>query len=110
MGHKIIFSHGSAHSSGVMILFNKVTNFEPTNTSICAKGRYIFLEGIKDTANITSVNIYAPNYEREQCEFYESININFLNSVSTENIIMGGDFNTVLDISKDKKGGNTRKK
>ena len=41
---KMIFSHGSNHSKGVLILINERLQYEIRNTVIDDKGRYILLE------------------------------------------------------------------
>ncbi len=57
---------------------------------------------------ILSYNIYALNTQREQLVFLEDLRKVLLNSIGTsgENkIILGGDWNIVQDVMKDKKGG-----
>lgn len=55
--------------------------------------------------NITLANIYAPNEENPN--FFTSV-FNQLLDFKCEEIIVGGDFNLVLDVDKDKKGGFAR--
>ena len=69
------------------------------------EGRYILCDMMANGKNITLVNLYAPNDD----------NPNFFNTLFThlldfqcEEIIIGGDFNLVLDIEKDKSGGLAR--
>ena len=52
---------------------------------------------------MTLVNIYAPN--NDDPFFFENV-FNHLLTFECEETILGGDFNLVLDVQKDKKGGN----
>ena len=69
------------------------------------EGRYILCDMMANGKNIILVNLYAANDD----------NPNFFNTLFThlldfqcEEIIIGGDFNLVLDIEKDKSGGLAR--
>ena len=52
---------------------------------------------------MTLVNIYAPNNDNPA--FFQNLLCHIL-SFECEEVIVGGDFNLVLDVHKDKKGGN----
>ena len=52
---------------------------------------------------LTLVNIYAPNNDNPT--FFQNV-LGHLLSFECEKIIMGGDFNLVMDVQRDKKGGN----
>ena len=52
---------------------------------------------------LTLVNIYAPNNDNPT--FFQNV-LDHLLSFECEKIIMGGDFNLVMDVQRDKKGGN----
>ena len=51
---------------------------------------------------LTLCNLYAPNEDDE--DFFLSV-INQVETLPNDNRIASGDFNLVLDITKDKKGG-----
>ena len=53
---------------------------------------------------MTLVNIYAPNNDNPA--FFQNLLCHIL-SFECEEVIVGGDFNLVLDVHKDKKGGNS---
>ena len=55
---------------------------------------------------ITLANLYAPN--EDNLQFFEDI-FNHLEVFKCEEIIVGGDFNLVLDLAGDKKGGLAKK-
>ena len=56
-----------------------------------------------DNKILTLVNIYAPN--NDNATFPQNL-LDQILSFECEEIIMGGDFNLVMDVQKDKKGGN----
>ena len=57
-----------------------------------------------DNKILTLVNIYAPN-NNENPTFFQNL-LDQILSFECEEIVMGGDFNLVMDIQTDKKGGN----
>ena len=58
-----------------------------------------------DNKILTLVNIYAPNNDNATLIFSQNL-LDQILSFECEEIIMGGDFNLVMDVQKDKKGGN----
>ena len=52
---------------------------------------------------MTLVNVYAPNDDNPA--FFKNV-LSHLLSFNCDDIIWGGDFNLILDLEKDKKGGN----
>ena len=103
-GGKIISSHGSTHSRGVMILFKPRLDvgFEKITTD--SYGRFIIAEAIIDGTKIVLVNIYAPNDSKQQIAFLRDLSKQFLSMYANENLVLGGDFNCVIS-TLDKKGG-----
>ena len=50
------------------------------------------------------INIYAPNAEESQVCFYSQLKKILLQKVPTDNyVLLGGDFNIVMDLIKDRK-------
>ena len=84
-GGEILFAHGSKHSKGVLkvdileIIVNKNGRFLVANTNI-------------NQGNLCLVNIYAPNDQNQQVNFFGKI-IDPIRRSSTNNILLGGDFN-----------------
>ena len=83
------FSHGDSRSRGVMILFSKDIPVNIIDKKVSNDGRYILLD----------------------CTLWDTL-FQFLNCLTNmlveyegSNIILGGDFNTYLHPSMDKKGG-----
>lgn len=100
-GGKIIFSHGLSNARGVAILIQKKCGIKVLKVVADQEGRVIVAEVKVNESKYKISSGYAPNQDKpeffvqwfqliEQCE---------------GSTIMAGDFNTVLDLSKDKKGG-----
>ena len=66
-------------------------------------GRFIVVDVKMENRIITLVNIYAPNDDNPA--FFKNV-LNHLLFFNCEDIVWGGDFNLILDVQKDKKGGN----
>ena len=67
------------------------------------KGRWVILNIVVDKKSICIANVYGPNSDDEN--FF----VNVLDAIcdgQSDEIIVGGDLNVILDIDKDRKGGN----
>ena len=106
-GYSAIFSSpSSSASAGVSILFNNIFFFHILKTISGPKSRFIIVDIKTESKTLTLVNIYAPN--NDDLFFFENV-FNHLLTFECEETILGGDFNRfnlVLDVQKDKKGGN----
>ena len=100
---KILFSNGSSSSAGVAILFQEKFNCQILKSTIGDEGRYIIVDIKHEEEIYTLVNIYAPNIDTP--EFFQQI-LHKLQDHENKNVIMGGDFNLVLDIALDSKNPN----
>ncbi|CAG2248802.1 unnamed protein product [Mytilus edulis] len=69
-------------------------------------GRYLILTVEIDNTDFVFVNYYAPtkNFENEQIVYIEKIKV-LLNERLDQNLVLGGDFNTILNPFLDKMGG-----
>ena len=78
-GGKIISSHGSTHSRGVMILFKPWldVSFKITTDKY---GRYILAEIVIDNTKVVLVNVYAPNDPNQQVVFLRELSNNVLSN------------------------------
>ena len=104
-GYKALFSCCSSNKAGVGILFNNNFNLNINKIFLDPNGRFIICDIEADGKLLTVANIYAPN--NDDPEFFHVI-FDQLSSFKCEEIIIGGDFNLVLDIEKDKKNGIAR--
>ena len=104
-GYQASFSCCSSNKAGVAILFNNNFSFQLLKAYTDPKGRFIICDLITNGKHITLANIYAPN--EDDPNFFTSV-FNQLLDFKCEEIIVSGDFNLVLDVDKDKKGGLAR--
>ena len=76
------------------------------------EGRFIFLEALVQDQKFLIVNIYAPNKSSEQTPFFDKIKDELDNSGIDDDcrIIIGGNFNVILDPDLDGFGGKPKMK
>ena len=105
-GNKIIFSHGTRHSSGVAILLDKKYDYNISEVKKGTKGRFLLVNIEINNENFILINVYAPTKDnsKEQKQFFEYVN-DRLEDYTGCNIIIGGDFNVCLNPNLDKQGG-----
>ena len=103
----IFFSHGSEHSKGVMILLKENLDYEIKVHREDEQGRFVILKSLIQSQPFVFVNIYAPNKIKDQCVFFEEIKkqLDEVELVENCEVIIGGDFNVILDASLDGTGG-----
>ena len=102
-GYIGLFSSLSSSRAGVCILFNNNFAFEILKYYSDPEGRFITVDIKTQDKIITLQNIYAPN--NDDRDFFKNV-FNNLSTFECEHIVLGGDFNLVQNIPKDKKGGN----
>ena len=89
-GGEILFAHGFKHSKGVMILFKPSLNVDFLEISVDKNGRFL-VENINiNQDDLCVVNIYAPNDQNQQVNFFEKI-IDHIRRSSTDNILKDSD-------------------
>ena len=101
-GYKTLFSCCSGASGGVAIFFNNNFAFEFQRSYSDPKGRFIICDIKTNERLFTLATIYAPN--DDDPAFFESF-FSHLRDFHCDDIVLGGDFNLVLNLEKDKKGG-----
>ena len=100
--YKTLFSCCTSARGGVAILFNNNFNLQLQRSYSDPNGRFIICDIITDNKSVTVAALYAPNDDDP------SFFLNFfdhLNDFKCDEVIIGGDFNLVLDLDTDKKGG-----
>ena len=109
---KMLFSHGTTHSKGVLILFSSDLQIDVKNVQGDSEGRYIFVEALVQDTPFLFVNLYAPTERCEQCPFFDRLAeaLENMNADPNSQIIIGGDFNTHLDPILDNLGGRIESK
>ena len=103
-GGKVAYSHGSSHSRGVMILFKPRLDVCIEKIITYNYGRCVLIKTTLDDTKTIFVNVYAPNEARHQVSFLNELFNSFLKEYINENVVLGGNFNCVIN-SLDKKGG-----
>ena len=91
-GGKILFAHGFKHSKGVMILFKPSLNVDFLEITLEEKWTFSNININQD--DLCLVNIYAPNDQNQQVNFFDKIIVPIRRS--TNYILLGGDFNFPL--------------
>jgi exonuclease III len=94
---KIIFSHGTAGSTGAAIIFPKHMNYQIKDTKISKEGRYVAVMVTIENNEFCLINCYAPNCNnlKGQLKWLEEIQ-QILEENLTRNCIIGGDLNDVF--------------
>jgi exonuclease III len=106
-GGQVFWSHGTKHSCGVSILIRKGFDLEPIECISDENGRYIILKATVQGEMVYIVNLYAPNTEQAKSVYYTHLQtiINQCGVSNNDNMIIGGDWNTILSPDLDKAGG-----
>ena len=104
-GYKTIFSCCTSAKGGVAILFNNNFDFQLKRTYVDPNGRFIICDITLDKKCVTIAILYAPN--EDDPNFFLNF-FDHLNDFECDDIIIGGDFNLVLNLDIDKKGSLAR--
>ena len=101
---EVIFNHGTSSSNGVAILIKRnIANFKVVNHRNVGEGRAILLEVEYNSLKLCLVNVYCPN--NDDVEFLQNLFHETLGRARDDEVIMAGDWNTVLQNELDKIGG-----
>ena len=105
---ELFFSHGKTNSCGVAIGFYGSKTIEQRNKISDKSGRILLVEATVDDTIFVLINIYNANTESEQLETLLDLVsiIDKVKDIQSENIVLGGDFNVIFDISLESLGGN----
>ena len=104
-GDELFLSGNSTNSTGVGILINSNFTYTVKAYNNIIDGRMQSLKININEKDYILLNVYAPNNATEHIQFLTTIE-DFIISNDSDTLIIGGDFNTVSDINKDKKNGN----
>jgi len=100
---QIYFAHGDSKSRGTAILMGNKLNPTIHSKYVDNNGRVVILDLEINGNRFTLASIYAPNIDDPT--FFRHV-ISQIEATPNDNRIIGGDFNLVLDLKLDKKGGN----
>ena len=101
-GGKTIWSHRTTNSKGVAIAFKRNLEISVLNIFRDKDGRYLFAQIALKQKMLCLANVYGPNNDNPHVfsNFFNDLN-NFL----SYDVILGGDFNLILNNDLDKIGG-----
>ena len=97
-GYKCYFASYNSSSRGVAMLFNINFQFSVNKVYKDIAGNYIFATVRIMDKEFVIVSLYGPN--RDNPEFYAELE-EWISEVGFENLIIGGDWNLVLDFTLD---------
>lgn len=89
----------STKARGVAILIRKNIPFIKSSVINDPNGRFVIVAGTLNSVPTTLVNLYAPNFDNP--DFFQKV-FNMIPDFFSTNVIIGGDFNCVLDPLLDK--------
>ena len=105
-GGEILFSHATRNKKGVAICFKSDLAVDIIDTVTDCNGRFILVFCKIFEIDFVLCNVYAPtkDHPNDQLQFLQEVN-DILSDYIHCNVILGGDFNTVLNPSLEKQGG-----
>ena len=89
----------SAYARGALIWVRTGVPFEASDIRIDKNGRWVMVRGRLNGQEITLGCIYAPN--QGQLQFFQEMS-SVISEVRTDKMMIGGDFNCVLDVALDR--------
>lgn len=98
----VLHSCGTSNSRGVAVLIHASVSHNILNVHCDTSGRFILVNIEIDSNCYSLTNIYAPNNPNERNSFFKSISEN-ISELATGVIILGGDFNEILDTKLDRR-------
>ena len=101
-GNHVFFSENSSNSTGIGILFSSNVNFKVIENIEVITGRIQVLKINLNDMEVVLINVYGPN--KDDKHFFLELE-KVIKQFEQETLIMGGDFNTIIDNIKDKKNG-----
>ena len=105
------FEHGSNHSRGVSILFNDKLNVKDIVVKCRMNGQLLMLGAKIHDNDMILVNVYAPTEKQNRESFFRKLSREMYkhNDILNEcELLLGGDWNCVLDTRKDVQGKKTQ--
>ena len=111
-GAEIYQNHGSSNSSGTLIAFSKKFDKKVLKYIDDKNGRIQILAFEHKNKKFMIINVYNNNNEKEQVETLKKIDIlmESFNDINDYFIVIGGDWNFILDKRLDAYGGNPKLK
>ena len=102
---QVFHSQFNAKARGTAILISKNIPFQVKKVISDAHGRFVIVSGQLFNSLVTLVNVYAPNYD--DCNFFTKL-FSTIPGEDNYNLIIGGDFNCVLNTVLDRSSTRTQ--
>ena len=99
-GAPCYLSYATSNARGVGIFISKQVDYKVHNSIIDENGNYVILDISFEENRMTLVTLYGPNEDKPT--FYEHI-FKLIDQLGNDSLLVCGDFNLVLDPSKDYK-------
>ena len=99
-GGQILFSHGTNHSRGTLVLLSPKIKLKVGQVDIDEEGRYVLFNAETQGVKLLLGNVYFPTRDKEklQYEFIQKLEKSIVNIfIPNCPMILGGDFNTRID-------------
>lgn len=109
-GGNLLFNHGAYNARGVLTLIKPNLDFKLVNLDLDQNGRLQIINCYIQNSPFKLINIYAPNTITARVNFFKEVKRQIFrqrDDVFSKNLIMGGDFNTILNQRLGRKGGTT---
>lgn len=91
---QVFHSNFNSRARGTAIVMHKRVHFSPSQIIADYEGRYVIVVGILFHMSVVIVNIYAPNWDNPS--FFSSL-FSSIPNLNSHYLILGGDFNCVMD-------------
>lgn len=101
---QIYYSSFTSQARGVVILLRKGIPFQLEHLERDKGGRYVLVRGFLANKSVTMLNVYGPN--QDDADFF--VNLFFKINCSPTELIIGGDFNLVLDPNMDRSSSSSK--
>ena len=106
-GGKIWYSHGTSKAKGVAIIFRRGIDIKIHEVDRDDQGRAIVMKIEFEKKIYLLLNVYGPNNDDSQ--FYKK-KFDWIRKFTYDHLIVGGDFNTVLNSEVDRNQGEHKNK
>ena len=100
MGGSLIFNHGTSNSARVAVALGKELEAKVESVHRLHEGRSLIIKMVVNEKKLVVINVYAPN--EDNVLFFQDI-FEFIENCEYDHILIGGDFNKVLDPQMDRK-------
>ena len=103
-GGKCIFSHGTNHGRGVLVLIDSKLDVEIGDTWVDRNGRYVLIKCNIQGQKLLLGNVYFPtgNNEGDQIQFLNDLSqLLYRNNSEGNPVVLCGDFNVIRDTNLD---------